>query len=131
MFQHADRPFVNSFGTIAPIPVSKNRSRRVHTSIAVQPQQILHRNKSDPEVDPAHRWAIASAAMATSIGIVGSGVSGLHLGLYLCEHDVPVTMYTDKEPDATLQDSVEALHIAEAIWQSAQSGAEVAVEHGK
>jgi 2-polyprenyl-6-methoxyphenol hydroxylase-like FAD-dependent oxidoreductase len=62
--------------------------------------QILHRNKSDSAVDPAHRWAIASAAMATSIGIVGSGVSGLHLGLYLLAHDVPVTMYADKEPDA-------------------------------
>ena len=62
--------------------------------------QILHWNKSGAGVDPAYRWAIASAAMGTSIGIVGSGVSGLHLGLYLCAHDVPVTMYADKEPDA-------------------------------
>jgi 2-polyprenyl-6-methoxyphenol hydroxylase-like FAD-dependent oxidoreductase len=38
--------------------------------------------------------------MESSIGIVGSGVSGLHLGLFLRAHDVPVTMYTDKEPDA-------------------------------
>jgi len=38
--------------------------------------------------------------MGTSIGIVGSGVSGLHLGLYLRAHDVPVTIYADKEPDA-------------------------------
>ena len=37
--------------------------------------------------------------MASSIGIVGSGVSGLHLGLFLRAHDVPVTMYGDKEPD--------------------------------
>ena len=37
--------------------------------------------------------------MGSSIGIVGSGVSGLHLGLYLLAHDVPVTIYADKEPD--------------------------------
>jgi 2-polyprenyl-6-methoxyphenol hydroxylase-like FAD-dependent oxidoreductase len=38
--------------------------------------------------------------MGSSIGIVGSGVSGLHLGLFLRAHDVPVTIYADKEPDA-------------------------------
>src|SRR6476661_3215535 len=38
--------------------------------------------------------------MRSSIGIVGSGVSGLHLGLFLRAHDVPVTIYADKEPDA-------------------------------
>ena len=32
----------------------------------------------------------------TSIAIVGSGVSGLHLGLFLQQHGVPVTIYTDK-----------------------------------
>ncbi|MGZ4169568.1 MAG: monooxygenase, partial [Solirubrobacteraceae bacterium] len=32
----------------------------------------------------------------TSIAIVGSGVSGLHLGLFLQQHDVPVTIYSDK-----------------------------------
>ena len=32
------------------------------------------------------------------IGIIGAGVSALHLGLYLRAHDVPVTIYTDKEP---------------------------------
>jgi 2-polyprenyl-6-methoxyphenol hydroxylase-like FAD-dependent oxidoreductase len=32
----------------------------------------------------------------TSIAIVGSGVSGLHLGLFLQQHDIPVTIYTDK-----------------------------------
>jgi len=37
--------------------------------------------------------------MESSIGIVGSGVSGLHLGLFLLANDVPVTIYTDKEPD--------------------------------
>ena len=31
--------------------------------------------------------------MESSIGIVGSGVSGLHLGLFLLANDVPVTMY--------------------------------------
>ena len=30
------------------------------------------------------------------IGVVGAGVSSLHLGLYLRAHDVPVTIYADK-----------------------------------
>ncbi len=32
----------------------------------------------------------------TSIAVIGSGVSGLHLGLFLQHHDVPVTIYTDR-----------------------------------
>lgn len=35
----------------------------------------------------------------TSIGIVGTGVAGLHLGLLLRQHDIRVTMYTDKPGD--------------------------------
>jgi 2-polyprenyl-6-methoxyphenol hydroxylase-like FAD-dependent oxidoreductase len=35
----------------------------------------------------------------TSIGIVGAGVSGLHLGLRLRQHDIPVTIYTDRSAD--------------------------------
>jgi hypothetical protein len=35
----------------------------------------------------------------TSIAIVGAGVSGLHLALFLQQHDVPVTIYTDKTAD--------------------------------
>jgi 2-polyprenyl-6-methoxyphenol hydroxylase-like FAD-dependent oxidoreductase len=31
------------------------------------------------------------------IGIIGAGVSALHLGLYLRAHDVPVTLYTDRD----------------------------------
>jgi hypothetical protein len=31
-----------------------------------------------------------------SIGIVGAGVAGLHLGLFLRQHDVPVTIYSDR-----------------------------------
>jgi 2-polyprenyl-6-methoxyphenol hydroxylase-like FAD-dependent oxidoreductase len=39
--------------------------------------------------------------MASSgIGIVGAGVSGLHLGLFLQAHDVPVTIYADKDADS-------------------------------
>jgi 2-polyprenyl-6-methoxyphenol hydroxylase-like FAD-dependent oxidoreductase len=33
------------------------------------------------------------------IGIIGAGVAGLHLGLYLRAHDVPATIYTDKSPE--------------------------------
>ncbi len=35
----------------------------------------------------------------TNIGIIGSGVAGLHLGLLLRDHDVPVTIYTDRTAD--------------------------------
>ncbi|MFD7996749.1 styrene monooxygenase/indole monooxygenase family protein [Streptomyces mexicanus] len=32
------------------------------------------------------------------IGIVGAGIAGLHLGLMLRQHDVSVTLYTDRAP---------------------------------
>ncbi|MDQ1131325.1 styrene monooxygenase/indole monooxygenase family protein [Microbacterium sp. SORGH_AS_0888] len=32
----------------------------------------------------------------TNIGIVGAGTAGLHLGLLLRQHDIPVTIYTDR-----------------------------------
>lgn len=35
------------------------------------------------------------------IGIVGAGVAGLHLGLLLRQHDVPVTIYTDRTAEQT------------------------------
>jgi styrene monooxygenase A-like protein len=35
----------------------------------------------------------------TSIGIVGSGIAGLHLGLFLQQHSVPATIYSDRTPD--------------------------------
>jgi 2-polyprenyl-6-methoxyphenol hydroxylase-like FAD-dependent oxidoreductase len=35
----------------------------------------------------------------TSIGIIGSGIAGLHLGLFLQQHDIPVTIYSDRTPD--------------------------------
>lgn len=36
--------------------------------------------------------------MTKRIGIVGAGTAGLHLGLYLLEHGVDVTIVTDREP---------------------------------
>jgi hypothetical protein len=33
------------------------------------------------------------------IGIVGSGIAGLHLGLYLQRHGVPTTIYSDRTPE--------------------------------
>lgn len=35
----------------------------------------------------------------TPIGIVGAGIAGLHLGLFLQQHSVPVTIYTQLSPD--------------------------------
>lgn len=37
--------------------------------------------------------------MNKKIAIVGAGVGGLHLGLYLRQHDVNVTIYTDRKPE--------------------------------
>ena len=37
--------------------------------------------------------------MTDGIGIVGAGVAGLHLGLFLRGHDVPVTIYTERSGD--------------------------------
>ncbi|MFA5702306.1 MAG: styrene monooxygenase/indole monooxygenase family protein [Advenella sp.] len=37
--------------------------------------------------------------MDKKIAIVGAGVGGLHLGLYLRQHDVDVTIYTDRKPE--------------------------------
>lgn len=37
--------------------------------------------------------------MVKRIAIVGGGVAGLHLGLYLRQHDVEVTLHTDRRPD--------------------------------
>ncbi len=37
--------------------------------------------------------------MAHSIGIVGAGIAGLHLGLYLQKHGVDATIITDRTPE--------------------------------
>ena len=41
---------------------------------------------------------MASGNRSPSIGIVGSGVAGLHLGLLLRQHDIPVVIYEAKTP---------------------------------
>lgn len=35
----------------------------------------------------------------TSIGIIGSGIAGLQLGLFLQQHGIPVTIYSDRTPE--------------------------------
>jgi 2-polyprenyl-6-methoxyphenol hydroxylase-like FAD-dependent oxidoreductase len=40
------------------------------------------------------------ALNAASIGIVGAGIGGLHLGLYLRHHGVAATLYTDRSAEA-------------------------------
>lgn len=39
-------------------------------------------------------------ALNANIGIVGAGIGGLHLGLYLRQHGVAATLYTDRSADA-------------------------------
>src|SRR5262245_16829872 len=34
-----------------------------------------------------------------SIGIIGSGIAGLHLGLFLQRHGMDATIYSDKSPE--------------------------------
>src|SRR5262245_58785551 len=37
-----------------------------------------------------------------NIGIIGAGVAGLHLGLFLRKHGIDATIYTDKSPEQQL-----------------------------
>ena len=37
--------------------------------------------------------------MARNIGIVGAGIAGLHLALYLQKHGVDATIITDRAPE--------------------------------
>jgi 2-polyprenyl-6-methoxyphenol hydroxylase-like FAD-dependent oxidoreductase len=38
-----------------------------------------------------------------NIGIVGAGIAGLHLGLYLQQHGIQATIYTDQSPERLRQ----------------------------
>lgn len=38
------------------------------------------------------------ASSAAGIVIIGAGIAGLHLGLFLLQHGVPVTIYSDRSP---------------------------------
>jgi hypothetical protein len=38
----------------------------------------------------------------TNIGIIGAGIAGLHLGLFLRQHDIAATIYTEKTPEQQL-----------------------------
>jgi 2-polyprenyl-6-methoxyphenol hydroxylase-like FAD-dependent oxidoreductase len=45
----------------------------------------------------------------TSIGIVGAGVAGLHLGLYLRQHGIDTTLYAEKNAEQQLSSRIPAL----------------------
>ena len=57
------------------------------------------------------------------IGIIGAGIAGLHLGLYLRQHDIDVTIVTDRTAEqyskARLLNT--AAHFAVTIEQTWQS----------
>src|SRR4029453_3581389 len=42
---------------------------------------------------------VGEADMKRRIGIVGAGIAGLHLALYLQKHGVDATLITDRAPD--------------------------------
>ena len=41
-----------------------------------------------------------------NIGIVGSGIAGLQLGLFLQQHGMDATLYSDKSPDEIRDESL-------------------------
>ncbi len=43
------------------------------------------------------------------IGIIGAGVAGLQLGLFLRQHDIPATIYSEKTPEQILAGRLPAL----------------------
>ena len=62
-----------------------------------------------------------------NIGIVGAGIAGLHLGLYLRLHGVPTTVYTDKTPQ-----QMEASRLLNAVARfdhTRQREREMGVDH--
>lgn len=63
----------------------------------------------------------------TSIGIVGAGISGLHLGLHLRAQDLDVTIYANKTADEVangrVQNSVAHMHVTRALE------AELGIDH--
>ncbi|GAB3650805.1 alanine-phosphoribitol ligase [Zhihengliuella somnathii] len=54
-----------------------------------------------------------------NIAIIGAGVAGLHLGLQLRQHDIPVTIYTNRTPeqvrDGRVMNSVAHMHVTLAL----------------
>lgn len=54
-----------------------------------------------------------------NIGIIGAGVAGLHLGLQLRQHGIPVTIYTNRTPeqvrDGRVMNSVAHMHVTQAL----------------
>jgi glycine/D-amino acid oxidase-like deaminating enzyme len=45
---------------------------------------------------------VAKETNMSGIGIIGAGIAGLQLALFLQQHDVPVTLYADRSADAIL-----------------------------
>lgn len=54
-----------------------------------------------------------------NIGIIGAGVAGLHLGLQLRQHGIPVTIYTNRSAeqvrDGRVLNSVSHMHVTQAL----------------
>lgn len=68
-----------------------------------------------------------STRMTTNVGVIGAGVGGLHLGLFLQKHDVPVTLYAERTPDEM---RTSRLPNTAALWaQTRERERELGVNH--
>jgi 2-polyprenyl-6-methoxyphenol hydroxylase-like FAD-dependent oxidoreductase len=63
----------------------------------------------------------------TSIGIIGAGVAGLHLGLFLRQHGIQATIYTEKTPEQQFGSRLPAM-VARA-WHTRERERALGVNH--
>lgn len=62
-----------------------------------------------------------------SIGIIGAGVAGLHLGLFLRQHDIEATIYTEKTPEQQFGSRLPAL--VGRAWHTRERERKLGVNH--
>lgn len=63
----------------------------------------------------------------TSIGIIGAGVAGLHLGLFLRQHGIAATIYTEKTPEQQFGSRLPAL--VGRAWHTRERERALGVNH--
>src|SRR5690349_8832915 len=63
----------------------------------------------------------------TSIGIIGAGVAGLHLGLFLRQHGIEATIYSEKTPEQQFGSRLPAL--VGRAWHTRERERKLGVNH--